>query len=113
MDECVELLREADQQPDPEGFVRLTSGQTGTLIAVIRDAEGIIHTNLDLIAANYGLLPAPAEPGSACLARMWPSILRITRQGRKRKTGNVFHFGNPTLGSAGTEWLSPSRIQAG
>ncbi len=46
MDECVELLQEADKRQDAEGFMRLTSDQTAKLIAVIRDAAGIIETRL-------------------------------------------------------------------
>jgi hypothetical protein len=50
----VEQLREADRQPDPEGFVRLTSEQTGQLIAVLRDVTEILKGNLDLIADAHG-----------------------------------------------------------
>jgi hypothetical protein len=52
--ELVEQLREADNQPDPEGFVRLTSEQAGKLISVIGDVAGILKSNLNLIADAHG-----------------------------------------------------------
>jgi hypothetical protein len=79
-------------------------------------SNGPVRRNCARNGPTFGLLArcatAAARTARPCrylqspppiLAQMWPSILRITRQGRKRNTGNVFHFGNPTVGSAGTE----------
>jgi hypothetical protein len=86
--------------------------------AVFMDARGAMITELALYRLMFQPPPSHAvcsrrrQDGKAVPvstvaatdpAQMWPSILRITRQGARRNPRRIFHSGNLVLGAAGTE----------